>query len=128
MRRSIRDFKRSMDDWGLSPSQLNAMMRLYHNGHCGVTGLSEHLGISNAASSQLIDRLVKLGLLERTEDPSDRRVKQIALSAQGRAMIEKGIETRARWMEELTEALTPGEQAAIIQALKLLTDAARRLN
>jgi DNA-binding MarR family transcriptional regulator len=71
--------------------------------------------------------MVQLGLLQRTEDTLDRRVKQVALTPQGRALIEEGIETRRSWMEGLTTALTPNEQQAIIEALTLLTQAARQI-
>jgi len=69
MRRSGRDFRGFMDETGLSFSQLNILMRLYHGGKCGVSEIGERLGISNAAASQSIDRLVNLGLIERSEDP-----------------------------------------------------------
>jgi DNA-binding MarR family transcriptional regulator len=74
----------------------------------------------------MVDRLVQLDLIQRAEDQQDRRVKQVALTEKGRALIEKGIEIRRSWMEELTTALTPDEQQAIIAALTLLTQAARQ--
>jgi DNA-binding MarR family transcriptional regulator len=128
MHRSMRDFKRFMDDSGLSASQLNTLMRLYYSGGSDVGEIGTNLGITNAASSQLVDRLVNLGLLERTEDPHDRRVKQIALTPKGRGLIEQGIEARLCWMEELTTALNPEQQVAIIQTLTLLTKAAHKID
>jgi DNA-binding MarR family transcriptional regulator len=131
MHRSVDEFTRFMDESGLSASQIHALMRLYHTaegrGACRVSELGGHLGISNAASSQMVDRMVQQGLLQRTEDAYDRRVKQVALTPQGRALIEEGIETRRSWMEGLTTALTPDEQQAIIDALTLLTHAARQV-
>ena len=130
MHRSVDEFTRFMNESGLSASQIHALMRLYHASEgrnaCRVSELGNHLGISNAASSQMVDRLVQLGLLQRAEDTHDRRVKQVALTEQGRLLIEKGIEIRRSWMEELTVALSPDEQQAIIAALTLLTRAARQ--
>lgn len=127
MHRSMSDFKRFMDDSGLSASQVNTLMRLHYRGACSVSDLGAHAGISNAASSQMIDRLVGMSLLQRSEDPNDRRNKVIALSPQGHALIEQGIEARRAWMEALTTALSPDEQQAIVTALTLLTHAARQL-
>ena len=124
MHRSARDFKRFMDESGLSVSQLNTMMRLYHKGECGLSEISGHLGISNAATSQAVDRLVQMGLLGRREDPQDRRVKQLELTDQGRTLIEKVFDSRRQWMEGLTDTLTPDQQETIIDALTLLTRAA----
>ena len=128
MHRSMRDFKRFMDDSGLSPTQITALMRLYYTGKCGVSDIGGHLKVTNAAASQMVERMVQLGLFTRSEDTGDRRVKQIALTARGRALVEAGVEARRSWMEELTNALTPNEQEAIIAALTLLTDAARELD
>jgi DNA-binding MarR family transcriptional regulator len=127
MRRSGRDFKRFMDETGLSFSQLNVLMRLYHGGNSGVSEIGEQMGVTSAAASQAIDRLVMLGLIERTEDPTDRRAKRLALTPKGLTLIEKGIEARSRWVEGLTDALTPEQQSMTISALTLLTEAARAM-
>jgi len=109
---------------GLSMSQLSTLIRLYYKGNCVVSDIADELGISNAAASQMVERLVSLGYLERAEDPKDRRHKNVTLSAEGQALIRESIETRWRWMESLTGALTPEQQAAISSALRILTEAA----
>jgi MarR family transcriptional regulator for hemolysin len=70
---------------------------------------------------------VQMGLVGRAEKPEDRRVKQLTLTAQGRALVEKGIEARSRWMEELTDVLTEAQRAEISSALEQLIAAARKL-
>jgi len=126
MQRSMRDFKRFMDETDLSFSQVNILMRLLHSGNTGVSEIGEQLGVTNAAARQAVDRLVQLGLIERTEDPEDRRAKRLALTPKGRKLIEKGIEARSQWVEGLTDALTAEQQNMIISALTLLTEAARK--
>lgn len=126
MHRSMRDFKRFMDATGLSFSQINILMRLFHGGCAGVSEIGDQLGVTNAAASQAVDRLVQLGLIERTEDPEDRRAKRLALTQKGRTLIEKGVEVRSQWIEGLTDALTPEQQNMIISALTLLTEAAQK--
>lgn len=128
MQRSMRDFKRFMEATGLSFSQINILMRLVHSGSTSVSEIGEQLGVTNAAASQAVDRLVGLGLIERTEDPEDRRTKQLALTQKGHATIEKGIEARSKWIEGLTNALNPEQQKMIISALTLLTEAAQKTN
>jgi DNA-binding MarR family transcriptional regulator len=125
MNRSGRDFKRFMDETDLSFSQISVLMRLKHGGNIGVSEIGDQLGVTSAAASQAVDRLVQLGLIERTEDPEDRRAKRLALTPKGCTLIEKGIEARSQWIEGLTDALTPEQQSMIISALTLLTAAAR---
>ena len=83
MGRSMRDFTTFMRNSGLSMPQVSALFRLYYQGQCGVTDIADHLDVTSAAASQMIERLVQQGLLERSEDPNDRRVKQIDLSPAG---------------------------------------------
>ena len=128
MQRSMRDFKRFMDTSGLSFSQINILMGLVHRGETSVSEVGEHLGISNAAASQAVDRLVVMGLIQRTEDPVDRRAKQLALTLKGHSLIEKAIEARSQWIEGLAQSLEAEQQETIIFSLTLLTDAARKTN
>lgn len=126
MHRSMRDFRRFMDETGLSFSQISVLMRLKHGGSSGVSEIGDQLGVTNAAASQAVDRLVQLGLIERTEDLEDRRAKRLVLAQKGHSLIEKGIEARCKWIKGLTNALTSEQQDMIISALTLLTDAARK--
>ena len=125
MQRSMRDFRKFMEETGLSFSQINILMRLLHGRRIGVSEIGEQLGVTNAAASQAVDRLVGMDLIERTEDPTDRRAKKLALTPEGRRLIEQGIEVRSQWVEGLTQALTLEQQDMIITALTLLTAAAR---
>jgi DNA-binding MarR family transcriptional regulator len=128
MGRSMRDFGAYMRNHGLSMPHVLLLYRLYYQGPCGVSDIADHLAVTNAAASQTIERLVQQGLLERSEDPNDRRAKQIALSPAGWQLIHDGIEARARWMVELTTVLSPEEQDTIVAALDALTSAAIRLD
>ena len=124
----------SMSGWrqyvrasGLSMPQFSILIRLNYQGGCGISNISEHMDISTAAASQLVDKLVQAGLLERTQNPYDRRAKQVTLSPKGREFIEQGIQERYRWMEELEENLTPEEKVKIAEALEIMTRATKEL-
>ena len=60
-----------------------------------------------------------------TPAEAHRRAKRLALTPKGRTLIETGIEARSRWVEGLTDALTPEQQSLTISVLTLLTEAAR---
>jgi DNA-binding MarR family transcriptional regulator len=128
MHRSIRDFREFSRLSGLSMSQLGVLLRLHRCGTCRVSDIAEHLGVTNAAASQLIDRLVQLDLLQRSENPSDRRNKSLVLTAKGQALVGEGIQAPQRWLQDLTATLTPDQQASIAGALAALIQAAQRLD
>ena len=127
MRRSMRDFVQFSKDSGLTLPQMSTLFHLHHGSTCGVSDVGELLGVTNAAASQMVDRLVQYELIERTEDPVDRRMKQLKLTFKGRAIVQESIEARKRWMAKLTTAITPDEQVSIITALTILTNAAHDL-
>jgi DNA-binding MarR family transcriptional regulator len=128
MHRSFREFKTFMNEEGLSSTQVNTLMRLYHHGPSGVSDIGEFSGVTNPAASQMIDRLVQMGLIKRVESPSDRRFKQITLTDKGEQLVKRGIEARQRWYEDLTCELSTDQQQAIAQGLQILTNAARKLD
>jgi DNA-binding MarR family transcriptional regulator len=108
---------------GLSMPQFGVLMFLYHGGSCGVNDVGERMDVSGAAASQLIERLVQAGLVERTENPDDRRARLIALSARGRALVEQGTVQRYLWLDQLVALLDPEHRQAVLTALPYLIDA-----
>ncbi len=128
MRHSGRDFRQFMGNNSLSFSQVTVLMRLYHGTKSGVTELGEVMGVTNAAASQAIDRLVLLGLITRTEDKVDRRAKELVLTEKGCDLVSRAIEARSLWVEGLTTALNGEQQDMIISALSMLTEAARKMD
>ena len=124
MQRSMRDFREFMEETGLTFPQTSVLMRLRYGGACSVSDLAKKMSISNAAASQLVDRLVQMGHVERREDPHDRRAKILTLTETGQTLVERGINMRVGWLKDLAAALTEEERTHVISALTLLTDAA----
>lgn len=127
MHRSMSGWRQYAKATGLSMPQFSLLMRLHYHGDCGISEISEHMDTSNAAASQLVEKLVQNDLLDRTEDPNDRRAKQVKLSAKGREMIKRGISERNRWVNELVTDLDADQRATVAEALVILTEAARKL-
>ncbi len=122
MRRSMHNFMLFAKERNLSMAQINTLFRIHHKGACSVSDLSEELGVTSAAVSQLLERLVQQGLIERAEDPLDRRNKRIVLTEAGHRLVQQSIQARQNWMDALVERLTPAEQAQVETALQLLIE------
>jgi len=125
--RSMRNFIHYARKSGLSMSHLGAMFHIHRKGSCGVTDLGDHLGVTSAAASQMLERLVRQELILRTEDPNDRRVKQIVLTDKGYRVLEEGIHARQGWLNDLAQTLSDGEKETIMVALNILIDKAKNL-
>jgi len=106
---------------GLSMSQSVALFRLHGKGLTkAVSDLGGHLGVTSAAASQLLDRLVQQGLIDRVEDPRNRRAKLISLTERGRGVVEEGLKGRLRWFTTLADAMTEEERSTVVAGLKIL--------
>lgn len=127
MHRSMQDFKRFMEETGLSFSQINILMRLFHGGMSGVSQIGDQLGVSDSAASQMVDRLVGMGLIQRTEDPQDRRAKCLELTPMGYSTVQEGVQARTKWLENLTDNFTTEQQELITSVLILMTEKANKL-
>jgi len=107
--------------------QFSVLMQLHHKGACGMSEISERFEITPAAASQLVDKLVQSGLVQREEDPSDRRAKLLNLTEKGQELIQQGHVERYRWVDELGGKLTAEERAQVSEALDIMTRAAEEL-
>jgi DNA-binding MarR family transcriptional regulator len=128
MHRSMRGWNQFAKSTGLSMPQFSILMQLHYKGTTGLSEISERFDISAAAASQLVEKLVQSGYLERAEDPNDRRAKNLRLTAAGAKLVNDGIQERYRWMEELVSNLNADDHTKISDALTLLTQAARKMD
>ncbi len=127
MHRSMRGWTHFAKSTGLSMPQFSILMQLHHKGICGMSEISERFDITNAAASQLAEKLVQSGYIERAEDPNDRRAKMLQLTPKGRGLIEAGKTERYRWMDELASKLSAEEKLKVAETLNILTEAAKQL-
>ena len=127
MHRSMRGWGRYAKSTGLSMPQFSIMMQLHYKGACGMSKVSEGFDITPAAASQLVDKLVQSGLIQRVEDSHDRRAKLLSLTDKGTELVQQGIEERYRWVDELSDRLTAEERIQISEALDIMTRVAQEV-
>lgn len=120
MRISMHSIIPHIRECGISMPQLNTLMLLNKMGSLAISDIGNHMGISTAASSQLIDRMVSDGLILRTEDPDDRRVKQIRLTEKGLTALKQSFQASQKSVDELFQPLTAAEKEQVTQTFKLL--------
>jgi DNA-binding MarR family transcriptional regulator len=122
MHRSMKHFVGYLKQRDLSMSHIGTLFMVHRHGSCGVTEIGEHLGITAAGTSQMLNRLVEDGLIERSEDAQDRRAKRIVLTGKGQETLAESIHARQHWLHQLVETLSPEERELVSEALQLLMD------
>jgi len=116
--------QRTMDEFvhfirkrGLTLPQMNLMMFLYYHGSCEMSHLVEPLQIGKSAVSQMVERLVKLGYLERVVVAGDRRARLVKITTAAEQTILEGIAARQTWLENPPIDLPDEDQKHLLQAL-----------
>ncbi|MFN3308179.1 MAG: MarR family winged helix-turn-helix transcriptional regulator [Anaerolineales bacterium] len=117
MRLAMQNHYRFIKQQGLSMPQMMILYHVQRRGGCTVSEIADEFGISNAAASQLIDRLVQQGYLTRREHPQDRRIKETSLTEAGRRLIEASINAHQSWIEELAEKIDGNTQERFLPLL-----------
>lgn len=118
--RSISDFFSYSKSHDLSMSQIALLFQLAHRGIARVSSLADKFGITPAAVSQMIDNLVKQGLVTRQEATRDRRMKQLELTDRGKKMIQEIMQAKQRWFKSLIENMSEEEREIVTEGLKVL--------
>ena len=124
MHRSMKHFVSYLKQRDLSMSHIGTLFMVHREGACGVSEIGEHLGITPAGTSQMLNRLVEEGLIERTENAQDRRAKRIVLTQKGKETLHESILARQQWLHHLVETLDPEERDLVSKALEILVEKA----
>lgn len=106
--------------------QFGCLMVLSDGAVRTVGAVSEALGRSMSATSRLLDQLVRRELIDRAEDPNDRRSRHVTISAAGRQFMVNIMRRRARAELRLLDHLDEEERAVALRGLELLREAALR--
>ena len=122
----IQGFIKFMKEQGLSTPQINALMYIYHAGECQVSDIGVLADASNAAASQLVERLVQQDLVQRKEDPADRRTKLLTLTEKGRELIRGGVPSN-QFLMDVMASLTPDQRQTVHAAFGILAQAAHHI-
>ncbi len=91
-------------------SALPILKLLTHQGPMRLSAMAHQLGLDASTVSRHARQLEDGGLLERTDDPDDRRASRLAVSAHGGECLAKGFETRRRILTGALEDWTDQER------------------
>ena len=82
-----------------------------------IHAIAEALGLSVAAAGRNVDQLLRLGMVERRESASDRRVKLVSLTSTGQQITAQHIEAKRDAFRAFTHALPPEHRDQLHRAL-----------
>jgi DNA-binding MarR family transcriptional regulator len=112
---------------GLTMSQAKVLYLVQASAPLGLSELAGRLGVGVSTASGLVERLVEAGLLDRRDDPVDRRHVLLSLTDTGTASLDRMRELNTGHMRLMLEHVSDADLATIDRAIRALTEAAAEM-
>ena len=112
---------------GLTRTQYWALYTISELGETRMSPLAEGLGLTPGAASTLVDRLVDMGLVERSADAADRRVVSVHLSEKGLACLSKARDGKRELLRSVVGKLAPEKRSQLLVGLDAVLGAWEQL-
>jgi MarR family 2-MHQ and catechol resistance regulon transcriptional repressor len=112
--------EQSIATTGLCLTDFAALEALLHKGPLTITQIQDKVRLASGSMTAAVDRLEKLGLVERKASPIDRRARVVHLTAEGKRLAASSFERHAKDLEALMSALSEKEMEQLYGSLKKL--------
>lgn len=106
----------------ITPHHFEIIRLLMEEGTMHAAGIGDRLEIARAQVTQLIDRLVDLGIVDRQLDKTDRRMINISLTPQGNSLLEEHKHIVEEAIKEKMSFLSERELEELSDSLRKLWD------
>ena len=107
-----------IEETGLGLSDFGVLEILLHKGPLPVNTIGPIVDLTPGSISIAVDRLFAKGLVSRIESAEDRRVRIVALTARGEALIDSAFRKHSGQMRKAFAELSPEELRRLEAALK----------
>jgi DNA-binding MarR family transcriptional regulator len=111
-----------LDRVGVTTAQAGALFFLMGNDGCLLSQMGRGLMLDKSAITGLVDRLEKKGLIERRDDPADRRATRLHLTGAGRDVAAKAVPVVKQLNRAIKEGFSPEEIEAFSRVLRSAID------
>jgi DNA-binding MarR family transcriptional regulator len=108
---------------GLTLPQVKALIYLYNNGERSMSELTLGLAVSMPSASELVDRLIDRGLVEKATDPVDRRRVLIGLTDPAIAYGRRIHDLRRAQARDALDRMPEEDQVCFLRSMRALVAA-----
>jgi DNA-binding MarR family transcriptional regulator len=116
-------FLQESESTGVTPVQYAALQAVANQADLDQRTLARSIGLDTSTVAGVVDRLEARGLMQRSASPTDRRVRLLALTAEGRQTLASVIPAMQRTQERLLAPLPKAERREFMRMLKTLVEA-----
>lgn len=85
---SLNKHKKCLSDFSIPPSHARVIFYLLESNSSPISQIADNLGISKPNMTPIIDNLINYGLVNRYNDPNDRRILRVELTDKALELID----------------------------------------
>ena len=111
-----------LKNYAITTPQFIALQWLLEDGDLTIGELSRKINLAFSTTTDLVDRMEKNKLVERTRDTKDRRVVRIHLLPVGRKIIREVIDQRRVYLSQVLTDVPADKVAMLDDVLELLLE------
>ena len=112
----------------VTPPQLRVLVMIASRGPLNLGAVARGLGVHPSNATRACDRLVVAGLLDRRDDPADRRNLLLQLTEEGRTLVDQIMDRRRHAIAEVLARMPALQRTALIPVLVTFAEAAGELD
>ena len=120
--RAIRTEMRSHRDVNLTIPQFRALLFVSRQQGSSLSRVADHLGLTSATTSRLIEGLVRQNYVQRNVVASNRRQVNITLTQPGMKMLDSALQQTRRNMSQKISGLPEKHCLSIISSMQILNE------
>jgi DNA-binding MarR family transcriptional regulator len=105
-------------------AQFRVLVLIAGHGPQNLGSVAAALGVHPSNATRLCERLVVAGLVDRADDPQDRRFLRLVLTDEGHRLVEKVMQHRRASIEQVMAQMSPSRRRTVAAALEAFASAA----
>jgi DNA-binding MarR family transcriptional regulator len=119
---NLTQFRNAMSEWaGLNGTDMECLRLLFQKGIATPSELARHTGLTSGATTAMLDRLEKAGLIERRPNPKDRRGTLITPEQSASEKMASWFESARNAQEKLISSYSESELEIIADVFERFT-------
>lgn len=112
----------------LTYNQYKTLLTVADRGECSLGDLARELEVAMSSASQMVERLVGEGLIERQQDTANRRQVIIRLTAEGEDLIARLRQGILEGYRKVLARMTENEQEELVASFETIARLLSRLS
>ena len=111
------------DNCDITMPQCLVMRVVREHKNCKMSDISAALGVTLANVTTMVDRLLRDGFVERSEDPEDRRIVRIGLTKEGKKLYDDVREAKRRHLTDIFGRITSKDRETLLSIMAQIAEA-----